>query len=76
MDNVSVDTRLRAWAKSITWRVVGIFILGAIVWLATGKWKETWGITVVFHAIRVVLYYYHERLWDRTAWGKIPHQVR
>jgi uncharacterized membrane protein len=70
-----MDTRTRAWAKSITWRVVGIFILGAIIYAFTQKWKETLDITILFHGVRVILYYFHERIWDRIKWGKIIHPL-
>lgn len=66
----AVDTRLRSWVKSITWRLIGIVILGALVWLFTQDWKETTLITITFHAIRLVLYYYHERAWERIDWGR------
>ncbi len=66
----AVDNRLRSWVKSITWRVIGIVILGALVWLFTRDWQETTLITITFHAIRLVLYYYHERAWERIDWGR------
>ena len=66
----AVDRRLRSWVKSITWRVIGIVILGALAWLFTHDWQETTLITVTFHAIRLVLYYYHERAWERIGWGR------
>jgi len=66
----AVDRRLRSWVKSITWRVIGIVILGALAWLFTRDWQETTLITITFHTIRLVLYYYHERAWERIDWGR------
>ena len=57
-----MDTKKRSWTKSIVWRVIGIVLLGVISYLITGNWKEMTSITVLFHGIRVVMYYYHERL--------------
>ncbi len=68
----AVDTKLRSWVKSIVWRVIGIVILGALAWLFTRDWLETSLITITFHAIRVVLYYFHERAWERIDWGRNP----
>jgi len=65
-----LDTRLRSLVKSATWRIMGIFVLGAISWVITGNWIETTYITVAFNAIQIVLYYFHERLWERAKWGK------
>lgn len=66
----AVDTNIRSWAKSITWRIAGVVILGALAWIFTRNWEETTLITVTFHAIRLVLYYFHERCWERVAWGR------
>ncbi|HET6347523.1 MAG TPA: DUF2061 domain-containing protein [Candidatus Krumholzibacteria bacterium] len=61
--------------KSITWRIVGVVMLSVITWLVTHDWKESTIITLVFHTIRMVLYYFHERIWLRVKWGKIPHPL-
>ena len=68
------DSRRRYIAKSITWRIIGILILGAITWYFTHSWEKVTFITVTFHVIRAVLYYYHEALWDRIAWGRNNHK--
>lgn len=65
-----MDSRARSWVKSIVWRAVGIVILGIITYWVTGDWAETTGITVIFHSIRVILYYFHERIWEGVKWGK------
>ncbi|MEW6355121.1 MAG: DUF2061 domain-containing protein [Planctomycetota bacterium] len=70
-----MDTRRRAWAKSLSWRILGIVILGAITYLVTGNWKATGGITIFFHSLRLVLYYWHERLWERITWGRLRHPL-
>ncbi len=55
--------------KAVTWRILGVLVLGVVTWLLTQSWETTTMITVLFHAIQVVLYYFHERLWDRADWG-------
>jgi len=66
-----LDTKKRAWVKSITWRIFGILILGTLMYLITGNWKETGWVTIIFHGIRIVTYYWHERIWDKIKWGRI-----
>lgn len=70
MANLIIDSHLRSWVKSITWRIMGIFILGGLAWLFTRNWEQTSLITITFHSIRLVLYYYHERVWERIGWGR------
>lgn len=70
-----MDTKARSWVKSIVWRVIGIVLLGLISYLITGDLKEMSIITVLFHGIRVILYYFHERWWERISWGRVKHPL-
>ena len=70
-----MDTKARSWVKSIVWRVIGIVLLGLISYLITGDLKEMSIITALFHGIRVILYYFHERWWERISWGRVKHPL-
>lgn len=70
-----MDLKKRSWAKAIFWRVIGIFLLGAITYLITRNWEQMTIITILFHGIRLVLYYYHERFWERVSWGRVKHPL-
>jgi uncharacterized membrane protein len=61
--------------KSIVWRIIGVFLLGGITWSITKDWKEMTLITVLFHSIRMVMYYFHERIWLRVKWGRVRHPL-
>ena len=69
------ETHSRAWIKSIVWRILGVLILGGISLIITRSWKEMSLITIVFHSIRIILYYFHERVWERIRWGRIMHPL-
>ena len=70
-----MDTKKRSWTKSVVWRLIGIVILGVITYLITKSWKDMTIITVLFHGIRLILYYVHERFWEHVEWGKIKHPL-
>ena len=70
-----MNTHARSIAKSVTWRLVGVVILGVIAYAVTRNWAATTGITVIFHSVRLVLYYFHERLWERARRGRIAHPL-
>jgi len=70
-----VELHARSWAKSVTWRVMGIIILGVISYAITRNWAQTTIITVIFHSLRLILYYFHERIWERISWGKLKHPL-
>jgi len=65
-----MESKIRSWVKSIVWRLIGVFILGGIAWLFTHSWQQTTLITLIFHGVRTVLYYFHERIWLRINWGR------
>jgi len=65
-----VDSRTRSLIKSIVWRIAGIVLLIPLGYAFTGKWTEASAIAMTFHAIRVVMYYFHERAWERVRWGR------
>jgi uncharacterized membrane protein len=70
-----MDTRKRSWVKSVTWRAVGLVILGGIAYAVTGDLGAMTIITLLFHGVRLILYYWHERLWERISWGKNRHPL-
>lgn len=70
-----MDTKMRSWMKSIVWRVIGIILLAAISYIITNDWKMMTIITIIFHGIRVILYYYHERFWEHISWGRLKHPL-
>jgi len=72
---MALETRSRAWVKSLVWRILGIFILGVISWVITRDLKEMTIIHALFHGIRLILYYFHERIWDKVNWGRIKHPL-
>ncbi|MCK4557328.1 MAG: DUF2061 domain-containing protein [Candidatus Aminicenantes bacterium] len=72
---MALESRARAWVKSIVWRILGVIILGVISWAITHSWKEMTIITILFHGVRVILYYFHERVWERIHWGRIKHPL-
>jgi len=70
-----MDTHKRSWVSSVTWRAVGVVILGGISYAITRDLGAMTLITLLFHGIRLILYYWHERIWERVDWGKIKHPL-
>jgi len=70
-----MDLRRRSWVKSATWRIIGVVVLAHISYAITRDWGQTTGITLIFHGLRLILYYCHERLWERIAWGRLKHPL-
>jgi uncharacterized membrane protein len=64
------EAPVRSIAKSISWRVVGSIDTLVISWLLTGEVAMALQITSVEFITKMVLYFFHERLWNVIKWGK------
>ncbi len=65
-----LDNKLRSLVKSITYRIIAFIVLIVITWYATNNLVQTTFISVTFQTIQLVIYYLHERLWEKIGWGK------
>ena len=54
----------------MTWRVTGSFATFLIAWIIGGNLAVAGTIAVVQIIANTLLYYLHERLWDRINWGR------
>jgi len=60
----------RSLAKTISWRIVGTLATIVISWLITGTLALAFSIGFIELVSKLVLYYYHERVWNKIKWGK------
>lgn len=65
-----MSNKTRSLVKSLTYRIIAFTVLILITWYVTGDFFQTTFISVTFQTIQLVLYYIHERLWEKIAWGK------
>lgn len=64
---VRKETHKRSMARSILWRVMGIFVLALVTFAFTRNWIQTTAITFIHHGMFLIIYYLHERLWQRIG---------
>jgi uncharacterized membrane protein len=58
-------------AKSISWRATGTMDTFVVSWIITGELVVALSIGGVEIVTKMILYYLHERLWDRVSWGRL-----
>jgi len=63
------ETRKRSLIKSITWRLICIVVSILTSFVLTGKWDIAVAIGTVYNVVTMILYYFHERFWNRVKWG-------
>lgn len=64
------DTHARSWVKSLTWRVIATAVTIVGIGIATGDWVLAGEVGIILNLIKAVLYYAHERGWERIKWGR------
>lgn len=62
--------RRRTLASAITYRVTSTVLLAVISYWVTGEWAESLIVTVIFAVSATVPFYFNDRAWERTDWGK------
>ncbi|MHA7830331.1 MAG: DUF2061 domain-containing protein [Flagellimonas sp.] len=60
----------RSVVKSISWRIVGTLDTILISWAVTGTLSMAFSIGLVELVTKMVLYFFHERIWNSIKWGK------
>lgn len=65
-----MEKRYRTLLKTISWRVTGTVDTFLISYLITGEIGLAASISGVEVFTKMILYYFHERLWTRISYGK------
>jgi adenylylsulfate kinase len=65
------EAKTRSIIKAISWRVWATLTTIAIVLLFTGRWRIAAAIGGVEVIAKLILYFIHERVWDKFHWGKV-----
>ena len=68
-DNLS-ENPLRSIVKSVSWRVIGTIDTILISWLITGEISTAFSIGSIELGTKMILYFFHERVWNKIKWGK------
>lgn len=60
----------RSLVKAVTWRLTGSIDTFIISWIITGHVGLASGIAVTELITKIFLYWTHERIWNKIAWGR------
>jgi len=63
----------RSFIKAITWRTIALVTTIIVVYAYSGDIKESLVVGLSANAIKLLLYYAHERMWNRVQFGRIKH---
>ena len=63
-------TKRRSLVKAITWRTIGTLDTIIISYILTGEIAIAVSIGGIEIFTKMILYFFHERMWNLVKWGK------
>jgi uncharacterized membrane protein len=66
----SNDSAVRSLIKTISWRITGSSATFLITYLISGNFVMASSVAVAQMIANTILYYVHERIWNRVSWGR------
>jgi uncharacterized membrane protein len=66
------ETNRRSIAKSLSWRVLAAVITSVVVFCMTGRLEFAAKIGLIDTAVKLLVYFGHERLWNKIDYGRVP----
>ena len=67
-------TLQRSIVKTISYRVIVVILDFIAVYLFTGQIKIALGFTIVSNIYTTIVYFIHERIWDKIKWGRKAYE--
>ena len=64
------DTTSRSLVKTLSWRLTGTGATFLISYAIADNFSIAGTIAVVQLVVNTVLYFVHERVWNRVPWGR------
>ncbi|KEO73321.1 DUF2061 domain-containing protein [Anditalea andensis] len=71
VDRTGEDTNIKSFVKSVSWRIVGTIDTIIISYIITGQLSMAISIGSVEVVSKILLYYLHERAWEKMTKVKI-----
>lgn len=66
-----IETNKRSVAKALTyrlWQSINTFLISLVV---TGKIDMAVTIVSIEVVVKIVIYFFHERIWSKIRWGLV-----
>jgi len=65
-----MESHKRSLVKTVSWRLTGSFSTFLISYVVLGSFAIASSIALVQLIANTILYYMHERVWNKIEWGK------
>jgi uncharacterized membrane protein len=65
----------RSIVKTISFRVLAIMADIVVIYTITKRYDLTFGVIVFSNLSSTLLYFLHERIWNRISWGRKHYRM-
>lgn len=69
------ETKFRSLIKSISWRIIATLITTSVAFVLTGRLDIALEIGGLDMSIKLIVYFFHERIWGVIPLGKKLHPL-
>lgn len=66
------STPKRSIAKAVSWETFSNLVCFALAYAIFGNLGGCAVFTLICLVVKLILFYYHERIWHQVQWGKTP----
>ena len=60
----------RTFVKALTWQLIGFVVMSIVNYYYLGSLRSGIGLSALLAMIGLLIYYLHERLWEKISWGR------
>ena len=75
LTNKWTEQQRRSFTKVVTWRIIVSLTNFFGGWIASGNPWVGLGVISFALVVNSIAYWIHERLWNRTDWGKVSNET-
>ena len=69
------ESKLRSLLKALSWRFLATLTTFSVAFLLTGEFVIALEIGFLDMTIKIILYFFHERVWTKLKIGKKTHPL-
>jgi len=70
------STYQRSLVKGIAWEIISFIITTFAVYIFLGNFLVSLRFSLVLTFFKAILFFFHERIWKKFKWGKIPEKIK
>ena len=68
--SVMAESHNRTIVKTIIWRIIATTVTTLMAYAWFGEWSSSVALGITANAVKTILYYAHERVWNKINFGR------